>query len=207
MATEHDENSGDDLLTMIGEPLAGEEEALNDVEPIEEPTVSKEAVSTNEEPQAVIAFSAEDGDIFINANSAPTVVILSVTTMADGSKNYRVRFPLVVDKPIVITEAELVEFIDRNRLSKLLSQRDMMRDITSKITLTKGDVFSQNGKVIVQVLTNVFVYADEQGNMSDVVGCSINGAIGMYRDAFEVKAFLFENADEFLSLRNPTMEG
>jgi hypothetical protein len=198
--------NGSDLLAMIDAQNTNETQIdAGDNEPVETNEDGENTIRENTENEVV--FYAEEGDVFINQNSIPTMIVLAVTQMADGSKNYRVRFPLIANKPIVITEREAGQFAIQNALSKLLMYRDTMRDVTSKMVLNSGDVFTKNGEMIVAILTDEFVYVDHEGNSMNVVGCSINGNVGVYRDSFELKVFLFENSDEFAGLRSSGMEG
>jgi hypothetical protein len=200
----HEINEDDDLLAMIEKTEA---EKQIDLDTKEDSEATKDEIVSDGESAVVETkinsdLIIDDGDIFVNQKNVPTMVILATTIMASGAKNYRVRFPLVVDKPITIGEDEVMNFINLNQLSKLPMQLDSMRDICAKIVLRQDDVFTKDGDTIAAIYTDVFVGIDSFGQGSEVVGCSFYGRAGVMRDAFEVKAFLFDNADEFASLRN-----
>jgi len=143
-----------------------------------------------------------EGDIFLYENGAVGLVVLSIMQNIDGVRNYRVREINRSNDSVIITDEKLVGHIQSEGLQKLKTYRDMMTEITDLMVLNEGDFFTNGEKTIATILTDSFVYTSPNGENSSVIGCSIYGKAGTYRNAFKLKVFLYENADQFEQQRN-----
>ncbi|MFA6396974.1 MAG: hypothetical protein WCW84_13505 [Sulfurimonas sp.] len=147
-------------------------------------------------------FDVIEGDIFLYENEVVGLVILSIMQNIDGVKHYKVRKFNGSNNPIIISDEKLAEHLQLEGLRKLKSYCDMMTEITDLMVLNEGDFFTNGEKTIATILTDSFVYTSPNGENSSVIGCSIYGKVGTYRDMFELKVFLYEHADQFEQQRN-----
>lgn len=141
--------------------------------------------------------SIYDGDIFLYPNNVYAVNILNVTMNSNGNKVYRVRLLATAFEPIEVVENELNDFIINNRLMKLNTLRDQMEAISEKLIFNVGDVFTQEGKFMLEILSPEMTYVDQKGIIKSIIGARFSDGLVVYKDAIEVKSSVYGFTDQF----------
>ncbi len=187
----HDQNDG----------LAEENIGLN-VHKIESHNFDDEAnendaESTSEVEVHELPNTIYDEDIFLYPNTVYALVVLSVTMNASGNKVYRIRLLATAFEPIDVAEDELNKFIINNRLMKLNTLRDQMEAISEKLIFNVGDVFTQEGNFMLEIVSPEMTYVDQKGITKLIIGARFADGLVAYKDALEIKASVYGFTDQF----------
>ncbi|HQS67928.1 MAG TPA: hypothetical protein PLM93_12145 [Sulfuricurvum sp.] len=134
-------------------------------------------------------FQSQDGTLILN--------IPDVLEPVGGMRNYKVRnFATIIDS-VLVPEKDLHAYIETNQLAKLATYRDRMEEISKVLFLNEGDIFTQNGEPFLEVLSTEMLYVDPNNKGRNVIAVKHADGLVSYVDALKVKAFVYENTDQF----------
>lgn len=141
-----------------------------------------------------------EGDVFIDANSTINCAILSISERVDNERFMRVRLYGSLQEHIDISESIFKNYLFENGLKKLSSYRDMIVEVSKKIVLEQGQIYTSNGGFLIEILSDEMLYIQTSGEMKAIVGCKTVDNVVAYRDALEIKSIIYSKSDQFSNI-------
>ena len=143
------------------------------------------------------AYEIHAGDVFMDDNSILDCCVLSVSDNTSKGRFLSVRLFGTINDSIETTEEEFRNYVANNGLEKLNSRKDMMLEVSKKMILEPGQIYTRNGEMLIEILSKEMLYINQKGEMIAIIGCKTKDDTVAYRDALEIKSIIFGNSDQF----------
>lgn len=144
-----------------------------------------------------LPYVIKEGDVFVYDSGVMGLCVLGITNYTSVGRIFKVRLYSSVSDWVESSEDDLRNFIAKERLTKLTTYADQMEAVSEKMIMNQGDVYTRNGEVFIEILTNEMTYINSFGEYINVIGCRTDDGVVAYRDAIVVKSMVYGNSDQF----------
>lgn len=174
-----------------------EVQSESDSEMSESEQQSNENIS--ESPVQTKLIVIREGDVFVFEDGVIALIVLGVSDVTSVGSIYKVKLASVVSKSVDVSEDELVQYINKNNLTKLNTFTDQIESLNDVLVLEQGDVLTQKGEFFMEILSNEVLFIDSIGGNKNIIGVRMNDGSVAYREALWIKGQIYGNTDQFPS--------
>ena len=89
-----------------------------------------------------------------------------------------------------------VSYISENGLQKINTLVDQLEDVDFVFSLNEGDVFTKNGEIYMEIISNEVPYVNPIGELKYMIGVKDDNGVS-YRDLNYIKSLILGATDQY----------